>query len=275
LVGLHRLYLGILLPGCALLLSAIIQAKTFGLSVYHGMIVLNLSWINNTSALIFFEFALIAQIKLDRERDFRRRVATMLKLVYESLDSGDTYSSDVLTVAGSRIQRLRSALEVGVTNPREDFKLEGSKEILENIIQGLKLLGVHVNSLKGAVAAVAEREAVAKREVVAKREAVAKRDVANASEALKKRIMDDGDTNASEALKKLIMDGGDVTNASEALKKLIMDGGDVTNAPEALKKLIMDDGDVTNALEALKALKKLIMDDEDVTNTSEALKKLQ
>jgi hypothetical protein len=62
LTGLHRLYLGILLPGCALLVSAIIQATTQGLSVYHAILVLQLSWINNTSALIFFQFALIAQI---------------------------------------------------------------------------------------------------------------------------------------------------------------------------------------------------------------------
>ena len=49
-------FTGILLPGCALLLSAIIQAKTFGLSAYHAMIVLFLSWINNTTALTFFLF---------------------------------------------------------------------------------------------------------------------------------------------------------------------------------------------------------------------------
>ncbi|TFK18890.1 hypothetical protein FA15DRAFT_602453, partial [Coprinopsis marcescibilis] len=54
LVSLHNLYLGILLPSCALLLSAFIQAKTYGLSPYHAVIVLNLSWINNTSALVFF-----------------------------------------------------------------------------------------------------------------------------------------------------------------------------------------------------------------------------
>jgi len=173
LVGLHQLYLGILLPGCALLFSAIIQARTFGLSVYHGMIVLNLSWINNTSALIFFEFALIAQLKLDRERDFRRRVATMLKLLYEALlhtlDSIVDASKrpEVLTAAEARVQRLRLALVAGVTEPREDFKLEGSKEILENVTQGLELLGVHVNSLKGAVA---------------------KAEITNASDALKKFI---------------------------------------------------------------------------------------
>jgi len=54
--SLATVYLGILLPGCALLLSAIIQARTFGLSAYHAMIVLFLSWINNTSAFTFFAF---------------------------------------------------------------------------------------------------------------------------------------------------------------------------------------------------------------------------
>ena len=86
LVGLHRLYLGILLPGCALLVSAIIQATTHGLSVYHAILVLQLSWINNTSALIFFQFALIAQIGLEQEREFRHRVGVTLKLLYQVME---------------------------------------------------------------------------------------------------------------------------------------------------------------------------------------------
>lgn len=56
LKSLVSIFLGILLPGCALLLSVIIQAKTFGLSAYHAMIVLFLSWINNTTALTFFAY---------------------------------------------------------------------------------------------------------------------------------------------------------------------------------------------------------------------------
>ncbi|PPQ90933.1 hypothetical protein CVT25_008300 [Psilocybe cyanescens] len=40
------------------------------LSVYHAVIVLQLSWINNTSALIFFQFAIIAQIILNVEIEF-------------------------------------------------------------------------------------------------------------------------------------------------------------------------------------------------------------
>jgi len=60
--SLSAVYLGILLPGCALLLSAIVQAKTFGLSAYHAMIVLFLSWINNTSAFTFFTYILVNEI---------------------------------------------------------------------------------------------------------------------------------------------------------------------------------------------------------------------
>jgi hypothetical protein len=86
LIGLHRLYLGILLPGCALLVSAIIQATTLGLSVYHAIVVLQLSWINNTSALIFFQFALIAQMGLDKEREFRQHVGVALKLLYQVME---------------------------------------------------------------------------------------------------------------------------------------------------------------------------------------------
>jgi hypothetical protein len=56
--SLTTVYLSILLPGCALLISAIIQAKTFGLSAYHAMIVLFLSWINNISVLTFFAYIL-------------------------------------------------------------------------------------------------------------------------------------------------------------------------------------------------------------------------
>jgi hypothetical protein len=86
LIGLHRLYLGILLPGCALLISAIIQATTQGLSVYHATVVLQLSWINNTSALIFFQFALIAQLGLDKEREFRHCVGLSLDLLYKMME---------------------------------------------------------------------------------------------------------------------------------------------------------------------------------------------
>ena len=43
--SLHTTYLTILLPGCALLIAAFVQASTFGISAFHGIVTLNLSWV--------------------------------------------------------------------------------------------------------------------------------------------------------------------------------------------------------------------------------------
>jgi hypothetical protein len=42
----------ILLVACTILVSAIVQNATYGLTVYHTIIILNLSWINNTNLII-------------------------------------------------------------------------------------------------------------------------------------------------------------------------------------------------------------------------------
>ncbi|KAG7091389.1 hypothetical protein E1B28_010427 [Marasmius oreades] len=58
--SLRALYQGTLITACALLFSAFIQAKsTFGLSVYHALIVLNLSWLNNANAIIYTLYILL------------------------------------------------------------------------------------------------------------------------------------------------------------------------------------------------------------------------
>lgn len=38
----------------AILISSIVQARTFGISNYHGNIVLMMSWMNNTNAFVYF-----------------------------------------------------------------------------------------------------------------------------------------------------------------------------------------------------------------------------
>jgi hypothetical protein len=60
LKDLFFIYLNILLPASALIFAAIIQSRTFGLSAYHAIVVLELGWINNTTALVFFAFLMIA-----------------------------------------------------------------------------------------------------------------------------------------------------------------------------------------------------------------------
>jgi hypothetical protein len=44
----------ILITAFAILISALIQLYKFGLSSFHTSIILNLSWLNNTNALIYF-----------------------------------------------------------------------------------------------------------------------------------------------------------------------------------------------------------------------------
>jgi hypothetical protein len=148
LTGLHQIYLGILLPGCALLFSAIIEARTAGLSIYHAIIVLNLSWINNTSALIFFQFALIAQIHLDEERTFRKKVGVMWALLYSSVESVvarrrapsekklTEEDQKIMEVVRSRAERIRTALISELKTKR----FQWSKEIFEDVIQDLSAL---------------------------------------------------------------------------------------------------------------------------------------
>src|SRR5262249_21631630 len=48
--SLETIAANIFLTACALLVSAFVQAATYGMSVYHAIIVLNLSWINNMGA---------------------------------------------------------------------------------------------------------------------------------------------------------------------------------------------------------------------------------
>lgn len=45
--------MSILLTACALLLSAVVQVATLGMSTYHALIVLNLAWMNNTNTFVY------------------------------------------------------------------------------------------------------------------------------------------------------------------------------------------------------------------------------
>ncbi|KAJ2922397.1 hypothetical protein H1R20_g14692, partial [Candolleomyces eurysporus] len=189
LASLHMLYLGILMPGCALLLCAVIQTLTDGLSVYHAIIVLNLSWINNTSALIFFQFAFIADMKLKKGRELRRKVGELVDLLIKSLapdvrknlaegEGAEREAADrAVKRAADRAKRLTVVLKAvlkthkDTTQEKERLKqenhgdeqidpvrnrireeVEGSRDILQDVIQSLTALRVAGDNLgdKGA-----------------------------------------------------------------------------------------------------------------------------
>jgi hypothetical protein len=50
LIGQTSTVVNVFVTGCALIISAVVQAHTAGLSLYHALIVLNLCWINNFTA---------------------------------------------------------------------------------------------------------------------------------------------------------------------------------------------------------------------------------
>ncbi|KAF9262590.1 hypothetical protein L218DRAFT_1000468 [Marasmius fiardii PR-910] len=58
--SLRTIYQGSLIIACALLFSAFIQVKSaFGLSLYHVLIVLNLSWLSSSNAIIYTLYILL------------------------------------------------------------------------------------------------------------------------------------------------------------------------------------------------------------------------
>ena len=52
--GIKDQSIGMLTLAFAILISSVVQAQTLGLSVYHGNIVLNISWMNNTNVFVYF-----------------------------------------------------------------------------------------------------------------------------------------------------------------------------------------------------------------------------
>ncbi|KAJ3501951.1 hypothetical protein NLJ89_g9106 [Agrocybe chaxingu] len=116
------IYLGILLSGCALLFSAIIQAKTFGLSAYHGTVVLYLSWINNTSALTFFMFVVGDQITFWQDerqqwKSGKKRVGIILRRLKSEWNA-----------AGRRIEKQMTVLRKAQDEEYEERKKEDATQ---------------------------------------------------------------------------------------------------------------------------------------------------
>lgn len=86
----------ILITAFAILISTLIQLKTYGLSAFHTSIILNLSWINNTNAFIYF--ILYIQYKCDGSRGGHGRIqpswTAWIKHGRHVLLSKRTYSLD-------------------------------------------------------------------------------------------------------------------------------------------------------------------------------------
>jgi hypothetical protein len=85
----------ILITAFAILISAVIQSRTFGLSSYHAAIILDLSWMNNTNTFIYF--LLYIHHKSDSERGDKQILpnwAAWSKHVWNILRLRTTTTSD-------------------------------------------------------------------------------------------------------------------------------------------------------------------------------------
>ncbi|KDQ17189.1 hypothetical protein BOTBODRAFT_599907 [Botryobasidium botryosum FD-172 SS1] len=94
----------ILITACALLVSAFIQAATFGLSVYHALIVLNLSWINNMNAVVYCLFAL----------ETRAGGSPPWKWKLRNIHFRELVSSGIVVVIGLAIVHLSAMAGLGI-----------------------------------------------------------------------------------------------------------------------------------------------------------------
>ncbi|KAG6825575.1 hypothetical protein H0H87_009142, partial [Tephrocybe sp. NHM501043] len=81
----------ILITAFAILVSTIVQARTSGISNYHTLIVLNLSWMNNTNLFIYlllytYHRVNLSDAELQAEPKYRLRypVKRLARWIYEA-----------------------------------------------------------------------------------------------------------------------------------------------------------------------------------------------
>ena len=142
LKDLFSIYLNILLPASALIFAAIIQAKTFGLSAYHVIVVLYLGWINNTTALVFFAFVLIALPGWIARQNAEAQSQKVLKCHREKLEAMWPNDEPFAILKVDRLEDMRQAvrsawaLKDELERKKEDAEFENS--VLQKEIEWVK-----------------------------------------------------------------------------------------------------------------------------------------
>ncbi|KAJ7660983.1 hypothetical protein B0H17DRAFT_1212414 [Mycena rosella] len=73
----------ILITAFAILISAMVEARTVGLSNFHASIVLSLSWMNNTNTFIYF----LLYVQHKSQRQTKMDLSSWIKLIRERIRS--------------------------------------------------------------------------------------------------------------------------------------------------------------------------------------------
>ena len=131
LKDLFFIYLNILVPASALIFAAIIQARTFGLSAYHAIVVLYLGWINNTTALVFFAFLMIALPGWVARQKAEARSQRMWRYHRKKLEEIWPSEGPFAVLSVGRLENMQQAVGSAWTLKNE-LELKKKKEELEN-----------------------------------------------------------------------------------------------------------------------------------------------
>ncbi len=131
LKNLFSIYLNILLPASALIFAALIQAKTFGLSAYHAVVVLYLGWINNTTALVFFAFVLIALPGWIAQQNAEVQSQKVWRHHKEKLEEMWPSEGPFAILAIDRLEDMRQAVR-SAWALKNELELKKEEEELEN-----------------------------------------------------------------------------------------------------------------------------------------------
>jgi hypothetical protein len=118
----------ILITAFAILISAVIQSRTFGLSSYHAAIILDLSWMNNTNTFIYF--LLYIHHKSDPERGEEQilpRWAGWYEHVWNILRLRTTSTNDHESRPAGMPSRCTCLKHVFTSNQRREWHLQWPK----------------------------------------------------------------------------------------------------------------------------------------------------
>jgi len=132
---LFSIYLNILLPASALIFSAIIQARTFGLSAYHVIVVLYLGWINNTTALVFFAFVLIALPGWIARQNAEAQSQKVSRYHREKLEAMWPNDEPFAIMKVGRLEDMRQAVKSARALKDELERKKEDEEFENNILQ--------------------------------------------------------------------------------------------------------------------------------------------
>ncbi|KAF6743829.1 hypothetical protein DFP72DRAFT_1019910, partial [Ephemerocybe angulata] len=128
----------------AILISSIVQAQTLGLTNYHASIVLNMSWMNNTNAFIYFllyiQHKSQAGIRGRVEPNWRAWVGHVRELAVSIVRPGTSTSNPRGVGPDPELGQMKGADATSIRSGAEGTRTEDPQGHDDDVRAGAKLL---------------------------------------------------------------------------------------------------------------------------------------